>query len=537
RLHRAIGETLEALYARNPEPYTAELAHHYLEAGSLAAEKAVEYAQHAGNLAAWQHGYEEAARHYTSALGVLERTGSGDDHVTCELLLSLGNVLSRAGSEPEAKEALRQAAATAEQAGRSDQLARAALEYGGRFAWARASTDPALVPLLERALAAVGEGDSPARVKLLARLAGAMRDDPSRDRRVALAQEALDIARRSGDPLTLAFALEGHWIAVEGPELLTLGDGIAVGEELIQLGELVGDKERVFAGHDHRLHCFWMVADRAGVEVELEALSTLADELRQPAQRWHVGTGRTMLALMEGDFEKAEQLIGETLAVGRQVLSWNAVVTHRLALFVLRRAQGRLAELEDTIRRSVHEYPALLRFRCALAHLYGELGRERDARAAFDLLLSRDLAREHRDAEWFFSISMLVDPCVLLGDRRGAEKLYALLLPYERLYAQAPVEAIFGSLARALGALAATLGRFEDAERHFDVALETERKMRARPWLAHAQHDLAAMLLTRGGTGDAERAGALLDETLSAYRDLGMGTWAARAAALVTHPP
>ena len=39
------------------------------------------------------------------------------------------------------------------------------------------------------------------------------------------------------------------------------------------------------------------------------------------------------------------------------------------------------------------------------------------------------------------------------------------------------------------------LGRFDEAERHFEVAIETERRMRARPWLAHAQHDLAAMLL------------------------------------------
>jgi hypothetical protein len=64
------------------------------------------------------------------------------------------------------------------------------------------------------------------------------------------------------------------------------------------------------------------------------------------------------------------------------------------------------------------------------------------------------------------------------------------------------------------------------------VAVETERKMGAPPWLAHAQHDLAAMLLARGGAGDAERAGALLDEALSTYRELGMDAWVGRAEAL-----
>ena len=533
RLHRAIGETLEALYASNLDPHLAELAHHYLEAGSVMAGKAIEYAERSGHRAAAQHGYEEAARQYTSALRVLETTGSGDPNRTCDLLLSLGGALSRSGSGEEAKQSLLRAAELAELAGRSDWLARAALEYGGRFAWARASTDPALVPLLERALAVVGDEDSTTRARLLARLAAAGRDEPSRDRRVRLAQEALDIARRSADPSTLAFALEGHWIAVEGPEQLSQGGAIAVGEKLISLGTQIGDKERIFAGHDHRLHSLWMLADRGGVEVELDALAALADELRQPAQRWHVGTGRTMLALMEGRFEEAEQLISKTVALGQRAQSWNALVSQRLALFVLRRAQGRLGELEDTIRRSVHEYPALLRFRCALVHLYGELGCEQDARAVFDTLISQDLGTNHLDAEWFFSISLLCDPCALLGDQDAAAKLYSLLLPYERLYAQAPVEASFGSLARGLGVLATTLRRFEDAERHYEVALDTERKMRARPWLAHAQHDLGAMLLARGDRDSVGSARPLLAEAVSVYRDLGMDSWAARAAALV----
>jgi eukaryotic-like serine/threonine-protein kinase len=529
RMHRSVAEALEALYARNPEPHLAELAHHYLEAGISLAEKAIEYSRLAGDRASSQHGYEEAARHYASALRVLDATGSRDASRECELLLSFGEVQSRAGSGREAKQALQRAATLARRAGRSDQLARAAIAYGGRFAWARASTDPALVPLLEDALAAVGEQDSRTRVMLLARLAAARRDDPGRERRGSLAEQAVEIARRLGDPVTLAAALEAQWIAVEGPETLARGDGIAQGEKLIALGEEIGDRERVFAGHDYRLHCFWMLGDRAGMEVELEALGALADELRQPAQRWHLGTDRTMLALMEGRLERSEQLISETAALGERAESWNAVVSQRLALFVLRRAQGRLAELEDSIGRSTHEYPAQVRFRCALAHLYAELGRDGDARAAFDSLLSWDLAREHLDTEWFFSLSLLADPCAFLGDEAAAAKLYSLLLPYEHIYALAPVEAVFGSLARALGVLATTLRRFDEAERHFEVAIETERRMRARPWLAHAQHDLAAMLLARGAPGDAERAHKLLEQAVAAYRELGMATWASRA--------
>ena len=532
QLHKDVGEALERVYSSGPEPHLAELAQHFVAAAPLGLkDKAIEYSRRAGERAARQLAFEEAARHYEVAL-----TLADDPGVRCELLLGVGDAKARAGDTAASKEALREAADLAERLGFAPQLARAALGYGGRFAWARGAADPALVPLLERALDAIDPEDTLTRVRLLARLAAAARDEPSRERRVALAEEALSIARRTADPATLAAVLEGRWIAVEGPEQHLRGEGVDVCGELIALGEQIGDKERTFAGYDHRLHCIWTLVDRAGVDTSIEALTALAAELRQPPQRWAVGTSRSMLALMEGRFGDAEELIAETLAMGERTERWNARVSHRLALFVLRREQGRLAEVEDLIRRSVHEYPSLPRFPAALVHLYGELHRERDARASLEELLSRDLERNYLDAEWLFTVSLLADPCVRLGDRDTAAALYSLLLPYRDLYAQAPVESVFGAVARPLGVLATALGRLDDAERHFDVAIDVERAMGARPWLAHAQHDLAAMLLARGEHGDDERARVLLDEAIATYAELGMDSWAARAQALATGP-
>ena len=53
--------------------------------------------------------------------------------------------------------------------------------------------------------------------------------------------------------------------------------------------------------------------------------------------------------------------------------------------------------------------------------------------------------------------------------------------------------------------------------------------MKAPPWRAHAQHNLAAMLLRRGAVGDDKRALTLLDEARDIYRAAGMTSWAARA--------
>ena len=528
QLHREVGEALEAVYSADPEPHLAELAQHFVAAAPVGTkQKAIGYARRAGDRAARQLAFEEAARQYDIAL-----TLADEQFERCELLLALGDARARAGDAPASKAAFRQAAELADRAGLAQQLARAALGYGGRFAWARGEADPALMPLLERALEATATEDTLTRVRLLARLAAAVRGEPSRERRVALADEALTIARRSGDPATLAVVVEGRWIAVEGPEQHLRGEGVEVCGELIALGQQIGDKERIFAGYDHRLHCIWTLADRAGVDDSIEALGALAAELRQPAQRWAVGTSRTMLALMEGRLADAEELISETLAIGERTERWNAHVSHRLALFVLRRAQGRLAEIEEVMRRSVSEYPSLPRFPAALAHLYFELDREPEARTALDAMLSRDLEHAYLDAEWLFTISMLAAPCARLGDGDAAERLYSMLLPYERLYAQAPVESAFGAVARGLGVLATALDRFDDAERHFATAIETERAMRARPWLAHAQHDLAAMLLERGGADDADRARGLLEDARTTYRELGMDVWARRAEAL-----
>jgi DNA-binding SARP family transcriptional activator len=528
RLHRAVGEALEALHAPQLDSHIAELAHHFVAAGSLASDKAIAYTQRAADVAAAQFGYEEAARYYALTLELLERRGRADAAHTCDLLLSLGEAHSRAGNAADAKAAFRQAATLADEHGWHERLVQAALAYGGRFPWVRRSTDPALVPLLERALEVVDPGDAPARTRLLARVAAAIRDDPSPERRQALAREAVAIGRRSGDPLALAYALEGYGVVTEGID--PRATDIAHADELLAIGEQLGDKELVFTARDFRLNAFWKLADRAGVDVELEALASLADELHQPGRQWSVDQERTIVSLAEGRFAEAEQLIAASRAAGARAARWNAGVCERIQLFVLRREQGRLRELEDTIRRSVHEYPSLVRFRCALAHLLAEVGDLAGARSVLDELASIDFSREHIDAERLFTLSLLPDVFRALDDQAGAAAVYDVLAPHGRLYAHAPIEATFGAVARGLGVLATMLGRFEDAERRLAGAIEIERRARARPWLAHAQHELGAMLRARGAPGDAQKATEVLDDAIATYRALGMDTWAERAA-------
>jgi len=79
-----------------------------------------------------------------------------------------------------------------------------------------------------------------------------------------------------------------------------------------------------------------------------------------------------------------------------------------------------------------------------------------------------------------------------------------------------------GAVSRYLGLLATAEARWNDAERHFEEASEVNRRIGARPWLAHTQEDYARMLVARGDAGDAENAARLLDEAVATYRELGM---------------
>ena len=159
-------------------------------------------------------------------------------------------------------------------------------------------------------------------------------------------------------------------------------------------------------------------------------------------------------------------------------MSWNASVSQDDPALRPAPRPGPAGQLEPTVRDAVHQYPTLMRFRCALAHLHAELGQAQAARAAFDAVLPSVLVGDHVDAEWLVAMCMLPDVCAFLTDSPAAEGLYAMLLPYRHLYANAPAETTFGSVERALGVLAAVSGR-GDAVEHLTTAAATEERMRA----------------------------------------------------------
>jgi DNA-binding SARP family transcriptional activator len=531
RLHRRVAEVLEALYAGNPDAHLAELAHHFSAAVPAAApSKAIEYGRRAGDQAARLLAYEEAVRLYRLALKLTDAEGTAAPGERCELLLALGDVEARADDMPAAKETFLCAAEIARELGSGAQLARAALGYGGRFSFTRAGADPHLVPLLEEALAAVGDGESAIRARLLARLAGTHRGETSHEPRASLAREAIDVARRVGDVATLGYVLEGASLSLW--HRTDVQQRLAIGGELISISERAGDKERAVLGRTYRFVSFIELGDIAAADIELAQMATAAEELRQPAQLSYALVCRAMRALLVGAFAEAEELIREVFRLGEVAEPSGGGLDIRLQLYALRREQGRLAELEETVRRSVDEYSNYPVWRCVLAHFHAEQGRIDEAREVFEALAQDDFSRLPLDEEWLFGLSLLSEACVTLADAARARTLYELLLPFAGLVVYGAPEVSTGAVARYLGLLSATGLRFDEAERHFEDALALNATIGARPWLARTQCDYARMLIARDGSGDRKKAQELLDAALATYRELGMESYAAKASAL-----
>jgi eukaryotic-like serine/threonine-protein kinase len=520
QLHRRIGEALEELYGADPEPYLAELAHHFFLAGPRGdVEKTIEYTRRAGDRAVALLGYEEAVRQYEMSLRALDRRNRKDEGETADLLLALGDAQARAGDTPGSKESFRKAADLPGASGRPEQLARAALGYGGRIIWEVFRDDEYLVPLLERALAALGTEDSVLRVKLLARLAGGPLRDASfpAERRASLSREALHMARRLDDPPTLAYALAGYIPANHSPD--HTHEQIRLATELIQIATEVGDLERAVEGHEAAGGAWLELGEMSNAKAELEAMAKLAGELRQPSQNWYVAEQQALHALVEGRLGDADRLIHEALDLGELSQRWSARVAYRMQLYLLRRHQGRLDELVETFEahRGAFQYRTYPVFDCILARFYDELGREAEARARFEALASEDFAGVPFNEEWLLSLSLLAETASSLCDAARAQVLYRKLLPYADRVAVGIPEISLGSVARYLGLLASTIG-LEDAERHFEEAMAVNGRIGARPWLAHTQHDFARLAVER----DPERAQELLETCLKTCRELGL---------------
>jgi DNA-binding CsgD family transcriptional regulator len=537
RLHGRVGQALEAVYAADPGPRLAELAHHYLAAAPGSQQmvaRAVRVATLAGRRALELLAWEEAAGLFERALAALELAERPDQRQRCELLLALGEARMAASEVPAARAAYQQAGQLAKRIGSPDALARAGLGLGLEFT--SGIVDPVEVGLLEEALAALGEADSPLRARVLARLARALLFAPQAERRLALSQEAVGLARHLGDPATLAAVLYDHHLAIWGSEKAEVaGERLAVATEVIQLAERLEDRAMALRGRGLRRTDVLELGDLAGFDADLAAAEQTAQQLRQLHYSWQLPLARATRALLVGRFAEAEEQATQGLAIGRRAGDQAVEIYYLGVVGTLRFMQGRFGETVEVFQDLAARYPVMVVFRTCVAAALAEGGRTDQAQAEVERLATENLAALLRDAAWSLSLALLAYACHYLGDTQHAARVHELLEPYaDRTVVIGRFGAFFlGPAAYFLGLLDLTLGRPEQAVGRFEHAAALAGRMQARPMVAMSREGQARALLALDRPGDRPQARALLEEAVATAQQLGIHGLGERASALL----
>jgi eukaryotic-like serine/threonine-protein kinase len=548
QLHQQIAQALESLHPDDLIDYLPQLAEHYarsIPGGTR--DKAVEFAVRGARRAMQQLAYEEGARLYQLALDALAAPPALEQAESCGLMVELGEALSRAGYFDRAREVFARAAALARKSNDSDALARAALGVG--IPSSRAGTvDGMLVELLEEALRTSGEADSAQKAMLIARLAAALYWSDQRARSVELSRNAVEIARRLDNPSALIYALCMWHYSLWGPD--NLDARLKTAQEMVQLAERIKDPQwalRALEMHladlletgamqeaDADLKTYKELSEKTGGSSAMVELSHTMRSLLH-GESSMVELTNAMRALLRGDLGEGERLAEHAMVVGQRRQEPRALLSYAAQVSFIRFEQRRMGELEPMLRAYVEQYPVLDVARSGLALAHVEAGREAEARVQFDYLAREDFAALRRDWNWLATMAILTTICVFIQDRERAARIYELMLPYaERNTMIGWTEVCYGSASRYLGNLAALMQRYDDAQRHYEAAISMNAKIGARGWLAHSQHEYAAMLIERGKDEDRARALELNDQALASAELLGLTALQEQARALKT---
>jgi hypothetical protein len=532
-----VAEAIEFLHGRALDNYLPALAHHWARASAPAANtsRAVDYATRAGDRALAQLAHDEAVGYYGQALELLEVTAGSADRQRIRLLIALGEAQRRAGDTAH-RETLLEACRLAAEAGDADALARGSLaNTRAMYSSGTGHVDDERVAALEAALGLAGKDDTPTRARLLAALGQELTYDHDRTRRVPLADEALAIARRTGDAATLAHVLLDRFFTIHSPD--TLKERLANSEELLALAETVGDPIITARALLHRFRALAESGDMEEADRHLKAVERLTEDLGQPTLRWLVGLTRTSRTILAGDLAEAERRAHAGFELGQSTGQPDAVLFLTAHVFLVRFEQGRLGELEERLAGRVAALPGLPALRAYMALLLCELDRSDEAVEHYELLAAQDFAGLPLDSTWMLAVPHCAAVSAYLGDQARARVLFALLLPYESQIVFNAGGGPLGAVAYYLALLATTFGDVDEAERHFAAAAMTHERIGAPIWLARTRLEWARMLHGRLRPGDAERARDLLGQALSTARERGLANIERRAVRLLTETP
>jgi hypothetical protein len=492
-LYEALGsERTAALHARAAE---------IVEEPEIVAAHLIAAVSAVGAAVAFDGALQAAARAmrtlaFEDAVGVLERAidalgGAVHRRALARGYIALGDAKIRAGAATAGREACVRAAAMARELGDSALLAQAGLAYGAEIivAW----VDPTLVSLLEEALAGLPKQPSTLRARVMARLAAAEQPAPNPMQPIALAREAIALARALGDPETLRAVIHSAGAALV--DYADPDERVAIDSEMLALATAAGDRAHVLRGRMRLVVDHFERGDFEAAHAQIDALEREATALGRARDAWAAMMFRAGDAAREGRFDEADA-IGEAAAV-RVVNVTDPMTRGAILLSAYGRAalQGRFDKVAES-RRAVEQIMAM----APNSDLWLSAMRASEAAGMGDL----DVARTHLEAVPVDSplaknepamLRLLIEAATLAGDVARAAIFLDRLMPWrERFNSWGMMSfCVDGPYATFLGEAAALVGRRDDARALLEHAVARSRMTRSRPALARGLFALGTL--------------------------------------------
>jgi len=516
-LHRRAVDTL----AESASVPAAVLAHHAVRARSDADDpRRAELVVAAARDAVARLAVGEAVRLTVRALH-LAPTGPPGDEVRAEAWLAAGDAELRRGDPEAAAAAFESAASVGRSLARPDLVARAALGFGAGLGGFEVRVfDHRQVDLLEEAAAQLPAA-SPLRPLVLARLSVALSFVESGERRLALADEAVEDARRNGDRQALAAAIAARCDAIAGPDHVT--ERLGAASEIVALAQRGGDLPLELLGRRLRVVALLELRSIEALQAEMMAFARGAERLEDPLYGWYVPLWQAMRAYADGRIDDALGLADQAGELGRSAGSLNAELL-RLTIAVFAAIDRRDTVAADRAwaqMATLHPEFATLVAAPATAIVDAVCGRGDRARAYLERSGRETLASLAKDQEWLTSVCQLVMAAVAAGHDGVVRDAFQRLLPYAGLGVFEGVAAVdHGVVDRFLALAAGHLGEIDAARAHVDAALAATANA-GQLVLAHTRAD-CARALARGDPADRQAAAELAAGAVADYERFGL---------------
>jgi class 3 adenylate cyclase/tetratricopeptide (TPR) repeat protein len=510
RAHRTIAEAIEELCGDDPGARIGELAYHWAAAVQPTdTSKAVHYAQIAGDRALDLLAPDEGVRWYSQALELLDRTPHPDTRQRAELLVDLGDAQRQCGNAAH-RDNLLDAAHLADQHDHVDLLVRAVLANNRGYASAIGEVDHERIAAIDRALERVGDEPSADRARLLALAAAERTSLVDLPERLSLAEQAVAVARASGDRAALAWALQRPFTSLIHPSTLALRTAWI--DEACEIADDLGEPAMQYWAHDCAFRAALERADGAALDEHLHRAEELAARIPHATIRWTLTYKQACIAGLHGDLAEYERLAETALTLGIETGQPDAMTIYAAQLANVRHHQGRMHELIPLIEQALADTPTLHVYRAVLALAHARAGEADQAQRLLDEEHAAGFPMPN-DVQWSTGLVSWADTAVRVGAVDTAPLLRERLLSYHD-HIVTTAATFSPAVCYDLGLLDHLSGRYDDAEQWFTEALQLHERVRSPLLVAITHAAWAALLADRNQHDDHTRARAMAQQAL-----------------------